>query len=347
MNSFDLQLHPHRRRNPLTGQWVIVSPRRLDRPWRGQTLAPEPENLPRYDSTCYLCPGNSRADGSVNPNYPGTFVFDNDFPGLRPDPAPGELSGNDLFEACGERGLCRVLCFTPRHDLTLPLMDDGGVSEVVQAWVRQSNELSAIPWVRYVQIFENRGAMMGCSNPHPHCQLWATETLPDEVEKEHRHQRAYLERRGACLLCRYLERERRSGERIVLETTEHIVLAPFWAVWPYETLLLPKSHVAGFGEMTEVQIHDLAECLKRLTTRYDNLFQSSLPYCMGFHQAPNADGHSGWHLHAHFYPPALRSASVRKYMVGFEMLGTPQRDFTPETAAARLRGLSDWHYSRG
>jgi UDPglucose--hexose-1-phosphate uridylyltransferase len=347
MTLFDLQLHPHKRRNPLTGQWVIVSPRRLDRPWRGQTLDPEPGILPRYDPTCYLCPGNLRAGGSVNPPYPGTFVFDNDFPGLRPDPTSGHYLENDLFEARSERGLCRVLCFDPRHDLTLPKMEPESVVGVVTAWVRQSVELNAVPWVGYVQIFENRGAMMGCSNPHPHCQIWATETLPDEVEKEDRRQSEFLVRHGDCLLCRYLEHERRSGERVVFETSEHVVLVPFWAVWPYETLVLPKAHVAGFSGLNEHRVRDLADCLRRLTIRYDNLFQSSLPYSMGFHQAPSAGNQAAWHLHAHFYPPALRSATIRKYMVGFEMLGTPQRDISAETAAARLRELSDRHYMHG
>ncbi len=345
---FDLQQHPHRRRNPLTGQWVVVSPHRLSRPWRGQTETPAAEHLPRYDASCYLCPGNLRASGERNPDYLHTFSFDNDFPALLPDSPAGALSDPGLLAAVAERGRCRVICFSPRHDLTLARMDQPGIERVVEAWRREAVELAGIPWVNYVQVFENKGALMGCSNPHPHCQIWATESIPDEPLREQDGQARYLAETGTCLLCSYLKRELELGQRVVFETAGWAAVVPFWAVWPFELLILPKAHFPDFAGLPVEAAADLACALRMATIRYDNLFQTSFPYSMGFHQAP-CDGrsHTEWHFHAHFYPPLLRSATVRKFMVGFELLATPQRDLTPESAAAMLRSLPGIHYLGG
>jgi UDPglucose--hexose-1-phosphate uridylyltransferase len=342
---FDLQQHPHRRRNPLTGQWVLVSPHRLSRPWRGQQETPACEHLPPYDSSCYLCPGNQRASGARNPDYSTTFAFDNDFPGLLPDSPDGGLSDTGLLIAAAERGLCRVICFSPRHDLSLARMDEVAIERVVETWRREVAELSRISWANYVQVFENKGTLMGCSNPHPHCQIWATESVPDEPLREQERQGRYLAETGRCLLCSYLKRELELRQRVIFETAGFLAVVPFWAVWPFELLLVPKIHFPGFPELPAEESADLARALKMATVRYDNLFQTSFPYSMGFHQAP-CDGrsHPEWHFHAHFYPPLLRSATVRKFMVGFEMLATPQRDLTPETAAAMLRSLPEAHY---
>ncbi len=341
-----LEAHPHRRFNPLAREWVLVSPHRTQRPWQGQLEAAPQTRLPPYDPDCYLCPGNRRARGHRNPHYAGTFVFDNDFATMVPQTAAGEFDCAGLLVAATEPGLCRVLCFSPRHDLTLARMPLEAVCEVVDAWVGQFVELGSLPLVRHVQIFENRGEMMGCSNPHPHCQIWANATVPDRVAAETAAQQDHLARRGATLLAEYLDLEREAGRRLVLETEHFAVLVPFWAVWPFETMILPKRHVTGLDELTGAERRSLAEALQRITIRYDNLFEVSFPYSMGFHQRPT-DGapHPEWDLHVHFYPPLLRSATVRKFLVGYEMLALPQRDITPEAAAERLRRLSERHYA--
>jgi UDPglucose--hexose-1-phosphate uridylyltransferase len=315
------------------------------------------ENLPAYDPTCYLCPGNTRSGGNVNPNYDSVFVFDNDFPALLPNTAttqwsrsiPGgptdSLTQSPLFTAEPESGLCRVLCFFSRHDLTLPELSQPQVERVIQAWTTQTRELGELDSINYVQVFENKGAVMGASNPHPHSQIWATGHLPNEPAKELAAQRAYRQSRHRCLLCDYLNAEREEGTRIVVSNAHFTALVPFWAVWPFELLVISHRHVAALPELTGAEVSGLADILRRVTARYDNLFEISFPYSMGFHQSPT-DGavHAEWHLHQHFYPPLLRSATVKKFMVGFEMLAMPQRDLTPETAAERLRGLSDVHY---
>jgi UDPglucose--hexose-1-phosphate uridylyltransferase len=341
-----LEMHPHRRFNPLAREWVLVSPHRTQRPWQGQIEAVGEARLPSYDPDCYLCPGNRRARGHRNPDYTGTFVFDNDFATMVPETPPGEFDRGGLLVAATEAGLCRVLCFSPRHDLTLARMAPAAVGEVVDAWVEQFVELGRLPFVQHVQIFENRGEMMGCSNPHPHCQIWANATVPDRVAAETAAQQAHLARRGVTLLAEYLALEREAGARVVLETEHWVVLVPFWAVWPFETMILPKRHVTGLDELSAAERRSLAEALHRITVRYDNLFEVSFPYSMGFHQRPT-DGapHPEWDLHAHFYPPLLRSATVRKFLVGYEMLALPQRDITPEAAAARLRQLSERHWA--
>ncbi len=338
----DLFSSPHRRLNPLTGEWVLVSPHRTRRPWQGQVEKAGGSSIAAYDPGCYLCPGNARAGGKRNPDYSSTFVFDNDFAALYPGARGDVVNTSDLLVAGAEAGLCRVVCYSPNHGLTLSCMERPAIRRVVDVWAEQYQELGSLDFIDYVQVFENRGEMMGCSNPHPHGQIWATSTLPNEPAKELRSQQAYARSHGSCLLCDYLRLELSLKERLVAENACFVALVPYWAVWPFETLVLPRRHFASLELAQPDEREALAGILKRLTTRYDNLFQTSFPYSMGFHQRP-VDGpeYSEWHLHAHFYPPLLRSATVRKFMVGFEMLATPQRDITPESAAERLRALEE------
>jgi UDPglucose--hexose-1-phosphate uridylyltransferase len=338
----DLNDQPHRRYNPLADEWVVVSPHRTKRPWQGQVEAPPKAERPAYDPACYLCPGNERAGGQRNPAYQSTFVFDNDFASLLPDTPPGRYDAGPLMRAESLRGICRVLCFSPRHDLTLAMMDRPAIRQVVDAWVAQTTELGALPYVSYVQIFENRGEMMGASNPHPHGQIWGTEVVPLHPARESAAQTHYFEAHGRSLLADYLAQELAEGTRVVCANQHFVALVPFWAVWPFETLIVSRRHVGALPDLDPPERDGLADVLKRMTTRYDNLFQVSFPYSMGFHQRPS-DGkdHAGWHLHAHFYPPLLRSATIRKFMVGFELLGEPQRDITAERAAETLRGLPE------
>jgi UDPglucose--hexose-1-phosphate uridylyltransferase len=335
---FDLRSDPHRRLNPLTGEWVLVSPQRTTRPWQGQVEAPADTHISSHDPDCYMCPGNRRANGERNPDYKTTFVFDNDFPALKPDTDRGHVSEQDLLVAVGEPGICRVVCFSPRHDLTLAMMPVEDIRRVVDVWADEAASIGRAPGVEYVQIFENRGAMMGASNPHPHGQIWATRHLPNEVLKEHVHQQRYFDGRGSDLLGDYLALEMTTRERIVSGNDHFVALVPFWAVWPFETLVIATRSVATLEALSSAERDGLADVLKQLFTRYDNLFAAPCPYSMGFHVQPNTPGDMRhWRLHAHVYPPLLRSATVRKFMVGYEMLGTPQRDLTPEEAAERLR----------
>jgi UDPglucose--hexose-1-phosphate uridylyltransferase len=337
-----LEHYPHRRFNPLTREWILVSPHRAKRPWQGQVEKHAEPASARYDPGCYLCPGNARAGGHRNPPYESTFVFDNDFAALLPDAPAAAVNESGLLVAETERGICRVVCFSPDHSLSVSRLPHESIEDVIAAWVEQYGELGAIPWIRSVQIFENRGDMMGASNPHPHCQIWANSTIPGELSKELAAFGAY----GGCLLCDYLAIERRDGARIVVENEAFTVVVPFWAVWPFETLIISRRHLSGMDQLEPGERSALADVLKRITTRYDNLFETPFPYTMGFHQRPTDGGaHDGFHFHAHFYPPLLRSATVRKFMVGYEMLGNPQRDITAETAAERLSGLSDRHYA--
>lgn len=337
----DLNEQPHRRYNALTGEWILVSPHRTNRPWEGQ-VEPIPAQVgPPYDPECYLCPGNTRAGGHRNPAYTGTFVFDNDFPALLPDTAEGRM-GQGLLIAQSERGVCRVICFSPDHSLTLARMTVEQIIPVVGIWTTQYAELLGSPHIRYVQIFENRGEMMGCSNPHPHCQIWASESLPNEIVKERNSLGEYSEAHQACLLCDYVSLERSLGERIICENESFTALVPFWAVWPFEILLLSRRHITGLDQLTDHERCMLAAILKSIGGRFDNLFAAPFPYTMGFHQRPaGGDRADEWHLHAHYYPPLLRSATIRKFMVGYEMLASPQRDITPEEAAARLRNSAE------
>ncbi len=344
-----LSEHPQRRFNPLAGEWILVSPHRTKRPWQGQVEKPVLDGLPAHDPACYLCPGNERAGGVKNPDYDGVFVFPNDFAALLPD-SPSERSDEGgLLVAETERGRCEVLCFSPRHDLTLARMEQSAVQEVIRVWTARYRELGSSPDISWVQIFENRGAVMGCSNPHPHGQIWATERLPDLPAREDREQRKYLHTKASCLLCDYVALEIRKQERIIFQNDGFVALVPFWAVWPFEVMILPKRHIASLEDMGEKDIDDFSDALKRMGTRYDNLFLTSFPYSMGIHQKPTSKGENtetkkAWHFHVHYYPPLLRSATVRKFMVGFELLAMPQRDITAESAADRLRGLSETHY---
>jgi UDPglucose--hexose-1-phosphate uridylyltransferase len=348
MSSLDLRSDVHRRLNPLTGDWVLVSPHRAARPWQGHVDTTPVESIAEFDPACYMCPGNVRANGQANPAYRSVFVFDNDFPALRPDTTRDSFSDHELLVATGEPGICRVVCFSPRHDLTLARMSRSEIRQVIDVWTGQAAEIAQTPGIQYVQVFENRGAIMGASNPHPHCQIWATAHLPNEVMKEHANLQRHFDGYGSDLLGDYLAIEQQRGERMVCENAHFTALVPFWALWPFETMLIAKHRVTDFSELTDAGRDGLADLLKRLLTRYDNLFESSCAYSMGFHLRPAhmADARH-WRLHAHVYPPVLRSATIRKFMVGYEMLGTPQRDLTPEGAAERLRSLPDRHYREG
>ena len=345
MNLEQLLATPHKRFNPLLREWVVVSPQRTERPWQGKVEKVPAAPSVGYDPNCYLCPSNERAGGKQTPQYSRTYVFDNDFPALLPDPTPLQFGQDGLLMAQTDRGLCRVLCFSPRHDLTVPRMSAHELRAVVDAWTEQYSELAQIPWVRHVQIFENRGELMGASNPHPHCQIWANAALPNLPAREDDSLRAYRAEKHSCLLCDYLQLELQRNERVVCQNDAFAVLVPFWAVWPFETLVLSKRHVASLDLLSSGERDLLGDILRRITIRYDNLFETAFPYSMGFHQRPT-DGqpHEAWHLHAHYFPPLLRSATVRKFMVGYELLASPQRDLTPESAASRLLAAVETHY---
>ncbi len=347
MAGFNLSDHPHRRLNLLTGEWVLVSPHRTQRPWLGQVEKLPPEQRPTYDPRCYLCPGNERAGGLRNPGYTRTFVFDNDYAALLPDTPEGQVCEQDLLIARSERGICRVVCFSPDHSLTLPQMAEADIRYVVDVWAEQYQEIGSRPEINYVQIFENKGDMMGCSNPHPHCQIWSNTSIPQQPALEQAAQADYLHRKGSCLLCDYLALEIARGERLVCRNDHFVALVPFWATWPFETMIVSTAHRSALPQLTPAERDGLAVLLKRLTTRYDNLFEVSFPYTMGIHQQPtDLQSHPEWHLHLHFYPPLLRSATVKKFMVGYEMLANPQRDMTPEAAALRLRELPEVRFDQ-
>ncbi len=333
--------HPHRRFNPLTGEWILVSPHRMKRPWQGQVEPVPGDVCPPHDPNCYLCPGGTRANGEVNPQYEDTFVFTNDFAALLPDGKSQPDRDDPLFTWSGTAGTCRVICFSPRHDLTLPKLQLPDIRKVIDVWADQTAELGK--QYKWVQVFENKGAMMGCSNPHPHGQIWASDTIPTLPAREDELQLAYLAKHGTVLLLDYMQRELELRERVVTENDEWLAVVPFWAEWPFETLVLPRRQIQRMTDITLPERYALADLLKRLLTRYDNLFGVSFPYSMGWHGAPfgGKTGTEHWQLHAHIFPPLLRSATVRKFMVGYEMLAEPQRDLTPEAAAEHLRGVPE------
>ncbi|MDX6765288.1 MAG: UDP-glucose--hexose-1-phosphate uridylyltransferase [Candidatus Methylacidiphilales bacterium] len=343
MTTFQWNEHPHRRFNPLRGEWILVSPHRTKRPWLGQVEKVAPDERPQHDPKCYLCPGNKRSGELVNPSYDSTFVFVNDFSALLPDTLGAGSATDDLLRADPVRGECRVICFSPRHDLTVAEMSAPDIRKVVDVWAEQTAELGGR--YRWVQVFENKGAVMGCSNPHPHGQIWAGNFLPNEIAIEDREQKKYRDERGSVLLLDYVKRELADTSRVVVSNDHWVAVVPYWALWPYEILLLPKRHVLRLPDLTDAERASLAEVLQALLIRYDNLFETSFPYSMGWHGAPNEAGDKGhWQLHAHFYPPLLRSATVKKFMVGYEMLAEAQRDLTAEQAAQRLRDLPPIHY---
>ncbi len=328
---------PHRRWNPLKQEWILVSPHRTQRPWQGQREEIATSPSVSYDPNCYLCPGNTRAGTKKNPCYTGTFAFDNDYAALKPNQLDDSIDESGLLRAETENGTCRVLCFSPRHDLTLATMTVAEVRTVVDMWRAQTKELSSRPDTQYVQVFENRGSMMGASNPHPHGQIWATEHIPNEAAAELHAQQSYLADNGKSLLASYRDLELERRERIVVENETWLALVPFWAVWPFEVMMLPKANVSTLLELNEQSQEDLASMLQQVTRGYNRVFDTPFPYSMGLHPAPcDGDDHPEWLLHLHFYPPLLRSATVRKFMVGFELLGSAQRDLTPEEAAATL-----------
>ncbi|QGY46186.1 UDP-glucose--hexose-1-phosphate uridylyltransferase [Maribellus comscasis] len=345
--NFNIEEHPHKRYNPLNGDWILVSPHRAKRPWQGQVEKQASQERPKYDPGCYLCPGNERAGGHKNPDYKGTFVFTNDFSALLTDTPPGEINDGELFQAKSESGICKVICFSEDHSLTIPEMEVENIRNVVDLWCLQFEELGSNPQINYVQIFENKGAIMGCSNPHPHGQIWSSEGIPVEPEKESRAQKTYFEKHGRTLLNDYLQTELVKETRVLEQNDSFVALVPFWAVWPFETMIVSKRPVQNILQLKDKERTDLADIYKKLTIMYDNLFETSFAYSAGLHQAPT-DGkdYPEWHLHMHFYPPLLRSATVKKFMVGYEMLATPQRDITPEQAAQRLRDLPKIHYKK-
>ncbi|RZJ36624.1 MAG: UDP-glucose--hexose-1-phosphate uridylyltransferase [Flavobacterium sp.] len=345
MIRFDRNEHPHRRFNPLTGEWILVSPHRAKRPWQGQKEVVLQHKLPEYDPACYLCPGNTRANGIRNDDYKDIFIFDNDFPALLDEDLETSATQDQLFRSQPERGINKVICFSPRHDLTLAEMDTAAIEKVVYAWREQYAGIGSQPHINHVQIFENKGAVMGCSNPHPHGQIWAQTSLPTQVSKELANQLQYFNENYTSLLGDYVQAELENEERIVIANDHFVAVVPFWATWPYETMIISKRHFGDLTQMTAEEMNSFADILRRLTVRYDNLFETSFPYSAGMHQTPT-DGHlhPECHFHMHFYPPLLRSATVRKFMVGYEMLGEAQRDITPEQSAAILRELSEVHY---
>ena len=355
MIKFDVDEHPHIRYNPLKDDWVLVSPHRMKRPWQGKVEEKNEARIQRFNPNNPLCPGATRSNGEINPDYKDTFVFNNDFPALldikfeMDDSVKDDDIENDLFKIKPVSGACKVMCFHPYSDLTLPLMSIDAIVLVIKKWIEILNDLS--PKYDWVQIFENKGDINGCSNPHPHCQVWASDFLPNEIRVKNETQRKFFEKHNKIMLVEYLEKELKLNERIVVKNENWVVLVPYWATWPFETILLPRRHIIRLQDLTIDEINSLADIMKRLLIKYDNLFECSFPYSMGFHFAPTGthlnEPNTWWQLHASYFPPLIRSATIKKFMVGYELLSQPQRDLTPEKAAAQLAKLSDTdHYSQ-
>nr|XP_009860703.1 galactose-1-phosphate uridylyltransferase [Ciona intestinalis] len=344
---FNANEHQHLRYNPLKDEWVLVSPHRLKRPWAGKVEENEETQIPEYDLKNPLCPGNIRSSGKQNEQYASTYVFNNDFPALMSDVVAPACCEDPLFKMAPASGECKVMCFHPHSNVTLPVMKKEEILNVINEWISIIKEMAAK--YKWIQIFENKGAIMGCSNPHPHCQVWASSFLPNEPRVSDKNQKSYFLKYGSPMLVDYAARESKSGERTVVENNHWIAVVPYWATWPYQTMLLPKRHILRMTDLEDVEKQSLAEAMKLLLTKYDNLFKVSFPYSMGWHGAPTGpeleSDVSHWQLHAHYYPPLLRSATVQKFMVGYEMLALPQRDITPEKAAENLISLPDVHYS--
>lgn len=344
-----LNQYAHRRYNPLTEEWVLVSPNRNKRPWQGQMEELATEQKKSYDADCYLCPGNKRSTGEVNPDYGDIYVFTNDFSALSETVPEGKESDstdkemqnrNSFFQYKSERGICRVVCFSPKHNHSIPEMSVTEVRKVIDTWINEYEKLGKLSFINHVQIFENKGEMMGCSNPHPHGQIWAQESIPSEPAKKQRAQKKYWEKNHSSFLGDYLKEELKLQIRIVFENNDFVCLVPFWAVWPFETMLVPKRQVENITMLTGSEKNSFADAYKRITMVYDKIFNISFPYSAGIHQSPtDKKQHPYWHLHTSFYPPLLRSATIRKFLVGYEMFGEPQRDFAPETSVEILKKL--------
>lgn len=358
---FDFTDHSHRRFNPLTNSWILCSPHRSKRPWQGAREEAKKTKLPDFDEKCYLCPGNIRATGDSNPKYDSTYYFMNDYPAVKLDqPEYFTEESEDksdkkskLMKTQGVKGKCFVICFSPNHSLSLPMMSHDSITKVVSLWQELFMDLkkdgnSGVAPYKYLQIFENKGAAMGCSNPHPHGQAWCLDVIPTEVQQEINSMNAYAHENHSHLLGDYVELELKEKERLVAVNDSFIVVVPYWALWPFETLVVARDHLRSLEDFSDKHKADLAQILKTLTTKYDNLFNTFFPYSMGIHQAPfngtEEEKNNSW-FHMHFYPPLLRSATVKKFCVGFEMLGEAQRDITSEQAAKRLQDLDgDVHF---
>ena len=337
MENTNLQDYSHKRYNILTGEWVLVSPHRAKRPWQGQNEEISAEKRPSYDENCYLCPTNTRINGEINPDYKDVFIFNNDFAAIQKDSPSFEVN-DGLLIAKSETGICKVICFSPDHSKSLAEMEVEEIKKVVNAWQKEYAELGKNEMINYVQIFENKGAVMGCSNPHPHGQIWSQSSLPNEVYKKDIHQKLYYSEKKRSLLGDYVLQELEAKERVIYENNDFVALTPFWAIWPFEVMIVPKKAKKNIIELSYVEVKNYAEIISVITKAYDKLFNVSFPYSSGIHQAPtNGAENEHWHFHMSFYPPLLRSATVKKFMVGYEMFGTPQRDITPEQAVKMIK----------